>query len=632
MPRGEKIELQAGPLRAILADGELRYVRVGGVEVLRRVYVAVRDALWRTIPPRVSNLQSRIGADGFRLSFVAEHREGEIDFRWTANIRGEARGRIIFTMEGEARSTFLRNRIGVCALYPPACAGSACRVERVDGAIEDGVFPRFIAPHQPFKNIRAITTEVAPGLSAEVRLMGEVFEMEDQRNWTDGSFKVYGTPLEMPFPVVARAGERIAQSCALTLHGQPPVGLSQEAAAAVAVRFDDEAVTRLPQIGLGAASHRQPLSERELSRLRLLNLSHLRADLRLQRPDYKTALAQATSEARGIGTKLELALFLSADAEAELRELKREVARLDPPIARWLVFHLDEKVTAEKWVALAREILAADGRAIGVGAGTNYYFAELNRRRPGAQAADFLCYSLNPQVHATDEDALVEALEAQAATVESARRFAGAARLAITPVTLKPRFNPHSAQPETEERRPGKLPDAVDARQMSLFAAGWTLGSLKYLAESGAASVTYYETTGWRGVMETERGSPEPEVFPSLPGAVFPLWHTLADAGEFAGADVIRAFSSEPLKVVALALRRGDRLRIMLANLSGEPQSVSLERKLSAAQIRRLNPENLPLAISEPERFRSQALETLTAARDEPELRLLSDEIMTIDL
>jgi D-apionolactonase len=631
MRRGEKVELKAGALRVVLTDGELRYLRVGGVEVLRRVYVAVRDQRWRTIQPQISNLETLIGDDHFHVVFTAAHQEGEVDFRWLGTITGDANGTLSFTMEGEAHSTFSRNRIGVCVLYPaPECAGRPCRVEHTDGACEDGFFPQMIAPHQPFKNIRAIAHDVMPGLIAEVRMAGEVFEMEDQRNWTDGSYKVYSTPLDLPFPVVVRKGEKISQAFSLTLQGEMPAALNELSAAAISVRFDEDSAPRLLQIGLGAASHGRPLSERELSRLRLLNLSHLRVDLKLQDPDYKAALARAASEARGMGAKLELALFLSNDAAAELCELKREVEQLNAPVARWLLFHGAETVTAEKWVELARKILARGDTAAMIGAGTNQYFTELNRNRPPARIADVICYSINPQVHATDEDALVEALAAQAATVESARQFASSAPLAITPVTLKPRFNPHASR-QGAERGPGKLPAAVDARQMSLFAAGWTLGSLKYLAESGAASVTYYETTGWRGAMETRQGSPDQELFPSLPGGVFPLWHVLADAGEFAGAEVIRTTSSEPLKVVSLALRQAGKLRLMLANLSGDPQKVWFERSESPIQVRRLNASNLALAISEPENFRAQAAEMSAPPHGGLELHLLPEEIVTLD-
>ncbi|MCI0628048.1 MAG: hypothetical protein L0387_41410 [Acidobacteria bacterium] len=47
----------------------------------------------------------------------------------------------------------------------------------------------------------------------------------------------------------------------------------------------------------------------------------------------------------------------------------------------------------------------------------------------------------------------------------------------------------------------------VDARQMPLFGAGWTAGSVKHLAEAGASLVTHCDTSAWRGVMETEKGS-----------------------------------------------------------------------------------------------------------------------------
>ena len=54
--------------------------------------------------------------------------------------------------------------------------------------------------------MRAISHEVVPGLMAEVRFEGETFEMEDQRNWTDASYKTYCTPLSLPYPVEVKEG------------------------------------------------------------------------------------------------------------------------------------------------------------------------------------------------------------------------------------------------------------------------------------------------------------------------------------------------------------------------------------------------------------------------------------------
>ena len=56
-PLPEKRELRAGPLTLLFEGGDLRYVRLGDHEVLRRVYVSVRDSNWDCDdlagPPRV---------------------------------------------------------------------------------------------------------------------------------------------------------------------------------------------------------------------------------------------------------------------------------------------------------------------------------------------------------------------------------------------------------------------------------------------------------------------------------------------------------------------------------------------------------------------------------------------------
>ena len=187
-----------------------------------------------------------------------------------------------------------------------------------------------------------------------------------------------------------------------------------------------------------------------------------------------------------------------------------------------------------------------------------------------------------------------------------ARGNFGDTALAVGPVTLRPRFNPDATAPESAPA-PGELPAQVDPRQMSLFGAAWTLGSIAYLARGGVESVTYYETTGWRGVMERQEGPPMPEAFPSTPGMVFPLYHVLADVGELAaGGAVLLSGSSNPLRAVGLALRRGGRLRVLLANLT----VATLEARVvglpgGTVRVRHLDEGSYAEATTHPERFRA---------------------------
>jgi hypothetical protein len=148
------------------------------------------------------------------------------------------------------------------------------------------------------------------------------------------------------------------------------------------------------------------------------------------------------------------------------------------------------------------------------------------------------------------------------------------------------------------------LPDSVDPRQLSLLGAAWTAGSVKNLAEAGAASLTYYETTGWRGVVERASGSPLPERFPSRPGQAFPLYHALADACEWQGAELLDCRASDPLALVGLAVRGRRGFSLLVANLTAEPQTVTVDGAPAAGAVRRLNEGAAARAGGAPEEFR----------------------------
>ena len=627
-PLHEWRELQAGPLGVLYEDGGLRYVRWGQREILRRVYVAVRDRHWNTVPTAISELRVHATPDSFELSFNAECRRGDIHFAWRGSIQGDAKGTIVFSMEGEARTTFLRNRIGFCILHPiKECAGRAVLIERISGAINRGSFPRYIWAQQPFQDLKAISHEVAPGVRARVAFEGETFEMEDQRNWADASYKIYGTPLNLPFPVEVKKGTRFSQKVTLSVEGAGAPSFIAPPSIPISVGAAPSAP--LPRLGLCVAGHGKPLTPAEVALLKPLQLTHLRLDVAPGSADADILLLRASAEARALGAKLEIALHLTDNAEVELKNLIPKLVRADTPIGTWLIFHKSEKSTSQKWVSLAREILIPFHPDAHVGAGTNAYFAEINRAHP-PKDVELLCYSANPQVHASDNRTLVENLEGLEATVESARLIGETHPIAIGPVTLRPRFNPNATGPEPETPA-GELPARVDPRQMSLFGAGWTLGTLKALARTGVYSITYYETTGRLGVIEREKDPPLHRGFPSMPGWAFPLYHVLADVGEFAGGSTLPWTSGNDLVVEGIGLTKGGRTRILLANLTEKTQKVRLACPLfhGPVRVKRMDESNVMAAMTMPDVFRTDNGEEV--AGSPLELELLPYAVVRID-
>ena len=636
----KQIDLQAGPLNLFYEAGDLRYIKFGDKEIIRRVYVAVRDHNWDTVIPVLSNVRMNIANDSFNINYSVSNIQDNVDFLWEGNIIGKPDGTITFSMDGVARSTFWRNRIGFCILYPMEYAGADCEIEHVSGAFEKSSFPKFIAPQriidgkpspvEPFSNMRALVYQVVPNVLAEVRFEGENFEMEDQRNWTDASFKAYGTPLKNPSPVEVKTGTKISQTFTLSIREQDKIIKPSKTDDTLTFSIGKNTLRNLPKIGLDEASHGQPLNEKEIERLKTLNLSHQRLSLYLSNPDYKKKLRQSSKEANKLGINLETALFLSNEAESELKLFVELLKQIKPPIVNWLIFHKEEMTTSEKWIILARKYLKDYDHNCNVGSGTNVFFADLNRSIPPFKVMDFITYSINPQVHAFDNLSLVETLSAQGETVKSARNFSNNKPISVSPITLKMRFNPNATAPEANVES-NQLPSQVDVRQMSLFGAAWTLGSLKNLSESETRSLTYYETTGWRGVMEVEFGSHVPEKFHSLKGAVFPIYHVFADVGEFAEGQIISTSSSNPLKITGLALKKESHTRIIIANLSSEVQQLTVQNLSSSVNIRHLNESNIEQAMQSPEVYRSQNFQKQFTINGSVKFELLPYALLCID-
>lgn len=591
------LPLRAGPLHLSWEAGTLRGIFLGTQELVKQIYVAVRDPNWVTIPGTISNLRIQRNRESFRIRFRSAHRLKPVHFVWDAQIEGTADGSIRFQMNGAARSTFQRARIGICVLHPvETCAGIPCAVWRDDiGQEEPARFPKAIDPSAPaagFHLMRGLEHEAAPGLMLRFRFEGDLFEMEDQRNWTDASFKTFSTPLHLPIPVEVQRGTRIEQSVSLDLHGTRPARKTASVhKGAITLGLSRRPSGKLPRIGLGAASHLQPLSLHEIRRLSQLGLSHLRVDVDQKDTEWRRRLDIAVNDAGRLGCSLEIALLNHGE------DLPGPLKAVRVPVSTWLLY---------PYSATLAEQLRKRFPQVPVAAGTNANFIAFNESPPPGKYIDLASFAIHPQTHAIDNASLVETLEIQGQLVEHARALTGGLPVIVSPVTLKPRFNPDAMGPEPPPN-PGELPPQVDPRQMSLLGAGWTLGSLKYLAEAGVGRVTFYETTGWRGVMEVASGSALPHAFRSIPAAVFPMYHVFGWLAPFRAGSVLPLASDAPLRVAGLALKHRGQTRIVLANFTGDAQEVTFSKASRRARVQILDETNAVAAMSHPEAFVRQA-------------------------
>jgi D-apionolactonase len=621
--------ISVGPLRAEVVDGEIRYITWHDFEVVRRICVGVRDTFWNTIPASIRDWELSRDVNSFRVSFVAENDDGTIDFRWKGTITGDSHGSINFRMDGEALRSFKENRIGLCVLFPiEPCVGRPYRVKKEGEDWRRYKFPILVEPTQPLQEGFSQLEFWPEGeMKVSAKFQGDIFEMEDQRNWSDGSIKAYSTPLSRPFPTLMKRGDRIVQSVSIEIQSIPVAEKSQPSSYALPVMVKP----RIPFIGSSYTSGKN-LSGKFVGLLKESGLHHLRVDLDLGREDWEQLLKQAAKDASLLGAGLELALTVSGDTiENQLQRVKSQLEKMKRAcLTSILAFEKRKFATSSELLRMTERVFSQIPTELGIGGGTDFQFAELNQNR--LKGARLLCYPVTPQVHMFDNETLLESLESHRWMIATARSFAPETKLAITPLTLRPRFNTDQLLAAEQETQPENSLTTVDGRQGSLFAAAWTCATLKELFESGIQSVTAYELYGPRGLLGPAPSILDDQLTPSSSTVAYPIFHVLTDLMEIQGKAVLKTKPTEN-RVGVLGARKGARgRRLMVFNLTDRPQRVSLKNmKSDRVTALRLNEDTVMTAMTKPKVFRTSMVSEERVQGDRLDAQLLPFEVMRID-
>lgn len=563
-------------------DAAVRWIKSGNVEIVRMICPVVRDHNWGTLEAEILKEKIDQFENGFGIEVLVKYQKFDIHFESVVKIIGRE-NELSFEMNGIANSSFRTCRIGICLLHPiKECSGKPCYVFHTDSASETIIFPGKIDPRQPMKDIKGMKWNPSEEIQAQLDFAGDIFEMEDQRNWTDGSFKTYSRPIELPFPYLLQKEEKVFQKIDLCLYSDTP---SSEDENDTVFKIDKNKKFKLPRIGTCISSRNAKLTENEAGILKELSFDHLRHEVTFINENWKTHLQKAVYESKLLDCPLFLVFYFSNNFEQDIKHLKQFFSDKEYNLKDILIVggdHLPDDNLFQK----VFDRLEAIFKNAAIGTGTNAYFAELNRHRPQKSKAEFISFTICPQIHAFDDDSLVENLEAQKYVIESAIAKFPSKPIYVSPVTLKQRFN-IVATTEYLSKDTDELPAQVDLRQNSIFAAQWLLGSLKFLSQSGADLVTYFESVGRCGFIHGDFQPPIPEKFKSNLGDIFPIYYLLK---EFKGYnEVIYSESKFPLDVEGVVLQNNEmEVKLIMANFSDREKSIDIESAIKWTDSRML--------------------------------------------
>jgi hypothetical protein len=603
----------AGPLAMALAGGAVRGLAWGGTEVVRGIVSLVRDPDWGTLAAERAVERFDRRADGFDYEYRCELGNGALAS--VLRVHAHAGGRVVVEAEIAAHEDFSTHRAGLTLLHPIAgVAGAPLTVVRSDGSRLETRFPERIAPAQPATNIAGLVHEI-DGIRVEIAFAGETFEMEDQRNWSDASFKTYCRSLFAPHPYRIAAGETVRQRIEIKLSGTPaPAAQAGETAM---LRLGGEA-GHVPAVRLAAQHDWLPdESPPELQALEPLALT-LRLDAR--QPDTVATTLRRAGRLAGGDCDFEIILADEGDPAATLTEIAGAVrlAGIRPRhvVALPAAFLASYQPTAQ-WprgtspeAAITGVRIAFPEAAIGGGVLTN--FTEFNRRPPAA-AVDFISHGSTATVHAADDASVIETLEALPHIFASAAALAPETAYRLGLISIGARSNPYGAgvTPNPLQRR---MPlAAADPRQRGLFAAAWAVGVLAATQASAVESLCLAAPLGPFGVIFQEAAWPQPLFDDNPEATVFPLFHVVRAAHRLAGRPRL-ALGALPAPLVGVAAKIPAGTTLMIANAGRPPRRLTLPGR---GRVRILDTSRFAEAARDPVWLdQARAMETETVDLD----------------
>lgn len=613
--------LRAGPLEALLEAGNLRHVRFGGVEIIRAISFIVRDRNWGTYDPALADLVVSETSDAFAVSYTAIVDDGVQRLDYGATIQGHADGRLDFSARALPGTDFLTNRTGFIVLHPIAgVAGAPVTIEDVEGTVTLARFPDLIDPAQPMMNLRALKHEAAPGLHVACRMVGDTFEMEDQRNWTDASYKTYVRPLARPWPYVLPEGQPVEQGVQLVIAGG--TGATAKADAVITLALGTVGGP-FPTLGLGYDPEADAAARSSHEVLREVGAAHLVCHYDPRRGHGPETLAEAVNVAALIGMVpwLEAVVVGIEEAEAEVLALGAMVRSLDSPFATILLSpaaDLKGTLPGSIWppapdAKALFEVARVAFPGARLGGGMFSLFTELNRKRPPVPLLDVVNFTTAALVHAGDDLSVMESLETLPTVFRSAAAIAGTTPLAVGPSAIGMRLNPYGASPEVNPLNTRRAMNLNDPRQRGLLGAAWAIGYMAQAARAGVRSVTLGGLTGPFGILHVPQAWPQPWF--DEEGGLFPVFHILKGLGSLAALPMREITSGEPARLQALAVETPDGVTLWAANLTGS--IVTIEAPPGLRDIAVIDDESFCLAAGT-----TEAIETLARPSSGPTVSL----------
>ncbi len=478
-----------------LGRDAIRNITYDGAQIIDLLYTAIRPLDWSTLTADEHKEDVQVNGKDCVIT-ITDSFTGVM----TSQTRVTLSASNVFTVDYELNglAEYSVNRWGICfCLNTADWMGSSVLTSEGAYALKEDISPQLVVDGviQGLFPASAEMHLVAPDKRfIKARSSGKVLEAEDQRNWTDNTYKIYSGSLKEPRPFNIAKGSSWKQSVQFEV-GAPNTSTADPGKILV------REIEALPSIGLQFNEDSLLAADDLEKAFILLGIDHLRVN-------EESLTAQKVITTASSGLILEAALLSSSSGE----ELKAEV------------LHLSKRVPDGSRLLIQREgrevvdvnDLPENHSLNTYIPGSDAYLVDLHKNKH--EFGSSISYSMAPSVHSSDKESIFKTLATQRESVEFAQENF-AAQVFISPITFSTRGNPESGHSRQERTKFADPELALSIR--SIEGAAWTLGSVFALASANAFSGTWHELFGEFGV-----------IYPKSGGVNFsPTFHALSALG-----------------------------------------------------------------------------------------------------
>ncbi len=470
-----------------------RNITFKNFQILKMISFLVRDKNWNNYDPKILNYEENFDTS---LEYIFDLEYGINEILKTRNTILFSENSITLSSQGEFLNDFWTNRIGFNLLIPlQNHVGSNIIVTSETDVKEEKKFPKFIKPDQPFIKFKNLAYTLDDSFMVNINFEGILFEMEDQRNWGDASFKIYSGSLLDPFPYVEKGGTNFSQTVKIDVINNKLRSFPSKNN----VKIDHTTPYKFPKIGIKIDSLVIP------------------DDNLINNFDYYYYLIDFTEEFTNITSISQNKVFLVAlvdhtnDPVDELTKINNFITENTINLDKILIcpkIYLNSFQPAGLWpevpelneyYKIAKKIFS--NSQIVSGMVTN--FTELNRKRP-KMFYDLVSFSFTPIIHDSSDFGVLNTPETIPYILKTLKNFSNSTDIHIGPISIGMHFNPYGESLVSNIKKIRLEMTDCDPRHDQLFSLTWTLAIFIQSISKESKFFTFNSIYGHHGILNKD--------------------------------------------------------------------------------------------------------------------------------